>query len=175
LAPNCHAYFEQGKANPYHWMLHEATHQLNNELAHFKLEKWIDEGLASYFGTSQIRNGKLFPGAVDKNPIWWLAGLKLSGNVQLDIDAGKIIPLSALISGVRGPTIADNVNLYYIEYWSLSHFLFHYESGRYAASYRNLIHNSGSLADFEKQLGPVVGIQRQWYDYLRQRIADTGR
>jgi len=39
-------------------MVHEATHQLNNELAQFDLEKWLDEGIADYFGTSQYEDPK---------------------------------------------------------------------------------------------------------------------
>src|SRR5581483_770218 len=46
--PYCNAYYSEDEVNPYHWMLHEATHQLNNEVAHFKLAKWVDEGLATY-------------------------------------------------------------------------------------------------------------------------------
>src|SRR5678809_996240 len=47
--PYCRAYFSAGEINPYHWMLHESFHQLNREVAHLKLEKWLEEGLAEYF------------------------------------------------------------------------------------------------------------------------------
>jgi hypothetical protein len=71
LTPRCHAYYTDG-ANPVHWMIHEATHQLNREVAHFKKTKWIDEGLAAYFGTSRIADNTLTPGRIDPDtyPIW---------------------------------------------------------------------------------------------------------
>lgn len=65
LRPVCYAYYAKGEPNPYHWMIHEATHQLNAEVAGFKKAKWIDEGLATYFGTSRIERGKLIPGKID--------------------------------------------------------------------------------------------------------------
>jgi len=41
--PYCHAYFSSKEINPYHWMLHESVHQLNNEVAHLHLAKWLEE------------------------------------------------------------------------------------------------------------------------------------
>lgn len=173
LEPNCHAYFAATEANPYHWMLHEATHQLHTEVAHFPSTKWINEGLATYFGTSTIDGGKLIPGRIDANtyPIWGVSRLSLSGDLQNDIRSGKIIALRALISGVGGPSIDEKFNVYYIGYWSLSHFLFHFENGRYAQPYRKLIAEGGGVENFEKILGPLDRIEAEWYVYLQQQVA----
>lgn len=173
--PVCYAYFSDEQPNPYHWMIHEATHQLNNELAQLEIPKWVNEGLATYFGTSKIEHGKLLPGNIDKNtyPIWWLSGLDLSGDLESDIDTGKIIPLRAIISGKGGPDINKLVNLYYIEYWSFSHFLFHYKDGLYADRYMQLITEGGSLENFERIIGPVDQIQAEWYGYLQQEIIEA--
>jgi hypothetical protein len=173
LAPTCHAYFAANEANPYHWMLHEATHQLNHEVAQFPQSKWINEGLATYFGTSAIRDGKLIPGHIDVNtyPIWGVVRLSLSGDLQNDIRREKIIGLRALISGIGGPNIDEKFNAYYIGYWSLTHFLFHFEDGRYAQSYRRLIASGGTIDDFERVIGPVHRIENEWYAYLMQQVA----
>ena len=175
-SPVCYAYFSDGSENPYHWMIHEATHQLNNELAQFKIPRWANEGLASYFGASKIENGVLHPGKIDASayPIWWLAKLSLSGNLENDISTGKIIPLRTLIAGKGGPDINQYVNLYYMEYWSFTHFLFHYKNGIYAESYKKLILQGGSLDDFEKIVGPIDRIQVEWYGYLQKIIIDPG-
>ena len=172
LPPTCHAYYADGEQNPYHWMLHEATHQLNHEVAHLPKSKWVDEGLATYFGTSKIQDGALIPGAIDVNtyPIWWLPRLSLTGDLHEDIRSRKLISLRALISGVGGPPIANNVNSYYIGYWSLTHFLFHFEDGRYADGYRHVIASGGTIDNFEKLVGPVDRIQSEWYGYLRQQL-----
>lgn len=173
-APWSHAYYDDDAENPYHWMLHEATHQLRNEVARFPKAKWIDEGLATYFSTSQIRDGKLVPGTIDVDtyPIWHLRGLTLTGSLEDDIRKGRIIPLRDLIAGT-GPDIAHNVNLYYIEYWSLSHFLFHYGDGKYAKQYKALIAKNGSLDNFEKLIGPAQRVQGEWYEHLKDQINEV--
>lgn len=170
-APWSYAYYDAGEKNPYHWMLHEATHQLRNEVARFPKTKWIDEGVASYFGTSRLRDGKLVPGEIDPDtyPIWHLRGLNLSGDLQADLQKGRIIPLRDLMTDA-GPPIAQHVNLYYVEYWSLSHFMFHYQNGKYAEAYRALIAQSGSVEAFERRIGPIERVQEEWYAYLLDHL-----
>src|SRR5947207_3708541 len=72
--PYCRAYYSAQEMNPYHWMLHEAAHQLNHEVAHLKLEKWLEEGLADYFGTSRLQSNRLALGQIDLEtyPVWWM-------------------------------------------------------------------------------------------------------
>ena len=172
LRPICYAYYARGEPNPYHWMIHEATHQLNTEVAGFKKSKWIDEGLATYFGTSRIERERLIPGKIDPNsyPIWWLSNSELTGSLDTDIQSGRWIPIRALITGQNAPNINSNVNRYYIQYWSLSHFLFHGENGRYANAYRQLIVEGGSLKNFEVLIGPADKIEYEWYRYLQANI-----
>jgi hypothetical protein len=175
--PSCHAYFAGAEKNPYHWMTHEATHQLNHEVALLPSAKWINEGIATYFGASVIRKGRLITGQIDVNtyPIWMVKRLRLTGDMTADIRRGKIIGLRALISGIGGPNIDEKVNTYYVGYWSLSHFLFHFEDGRYAQQYRALLATPGSIDDFEKLVGPIDRIQEEWYGYLQQRVANLSR
>jgi hypothetical protein len=174
LSPRSHAYYSDGE-NPVHWMIHEATHQLNREAGQFNKVKWIDEGLAAYFGSSWIEDRTLKPGKIDPDayPIWWLPKLELSGDLHEDLRSGKLIPLRAIVSGQGGPDINNNVNLYYIEYWSLSHFLQHYQDGKYSQRYRELITTGGTLEDFERFIGPIDHIQDEWYAYLRAVAAAT--
>lgn len=168
--PHCYAYFAGEGPNPHHWMLHEATHQLNREVAGWtRLPKWINEGVASYFGASRIEAGTLLPGSVDPNayPIWWLTDTPFSGSLQRDIAERRVIGLRQLMTDT-GPDIGAHLNLYYIEYWSLTHFLFHGQDGRYADAYRRLIAGGGGdLADFERRIGPLERIEREWYSYLQ--------
>lgn len=172
--PVCYAYYAKDEANPYHWMVHEATHQLNAEVSGFPKYKWVDEGLATYFGTSRIERGRLLPGRIDPGayPIWWLTNSGLTGSLDNDIEEGRWIPIRALITGIDAPNVASNVNRYYIQYWSLSHFLFHGGNGGYSEGYRRLIAEGGSLANFERLIGPADRIEYEWYRYLQDRIAE---
>lgn len=172
LPPTCFAYYAANERNPYHWMLHEATHQLHHEVADFARARWLNEGLASYLGASRIVGGTLVPGSADRNayPIWWLPSLYLSGDLREDFAQRRLVPLRDLVEGT-GPPIGQHVNLYYIEFWSLTHFLLHYDNGRYAKGYRSLLDGSGSLAEFEEAIGPVERVQAEWYAHLRAQVA----
>ena len=145
--PYCHQYYDSDSPNPYHWMIHEATHQLSHEVAGVKLEKWLDEGIACYFGTSTIENHQLKLGLIDQNtyPIWWLSDIQLTGDMQADINNKKFIPLKYIIANKGGPDIDSNVNKYYIHWWSLVHFLFHYENGKYSSKVQNLMREGGTV------------------------------
>jgi hypothetical protein len=172
LAPQAVAYAEPGDARASHWMLHEATHQLSRELAGFPKAKWSDEGLASYFGASRMREGKLIAGEPDPDtyPLWWVVDLGLSGDRERDFAAERLVPLRALISGEGGPPIARTVNAHYIGYWSLSHFLIHHDGGRHAAAFRELLASGGGLAEFERRVGPLAEVEPQWYAHLQQQV-----
>ncbi|MDR3460406.1 MAG: DUF1570 domain-containing protein [Verrucomicrobiae bacterium] len=166
--PCCRAYFAADEINPYHWMLHESVHQLNHEVAHLKLEKWLDEGLADYFATSRITNDKLDVGNIDLNtyPVWWIDSLATSSNLTENIKNGSVIPLRAIITDHGGPSINDQFNLYYLHWWTLTHFLF--ESEKYHDRAVKLAQKGGGLADFETIIGPVDQVQTEWHDYVRR-------
>ena len=164
-----YAYFDAKAPKASHWMLHEATHQLNEQVGHTPKEKWINEGLASYFGASKLEDYTVTPGTVeaDAYPVWWLDELRPSGDMAKDFAAGRVVPLRALITGEGGPDINANPNPWYVGYFSLTHFLLHGLNGKYAPGYRKLLAGkSATLADFEREVGPVDAIQAQWYAYL---------
>jgi len=165
-----YAYFDAKAPNAVHWMLHEATHQLNDQIVHVPKAKYLDEGLASYFGASKFEDYTLTPGSVEPKayPVWWLGQLAPGTDMQRDIASGRIVPLRALITGQGGPDIDSHVNQWYLGWWSLTHFLLHGENGRYAQAYRELLKGDGSLEDFEKKIGPVDELQPKWYRYFQE-------
>jgi len=169
LMPICYAYFPKGEPSPYHWMLHEATHQLNAEIAKFPRVKWIEEGLGTYFGTSRFEAGRVLPGRIDPNtyPIWHLSNFRLSGDLDADIRDNRWIATETLITGIDAPYFNTNVNLYYLQYWSLTHYLFHGADGRYAEGYRRLIAEGGTLENFRKHIGPPERVDFERYRYYR--------
>jgi hypothetical protein len=168
--PVCHAYFDADSPNPVHWMLHEATHQLDTEWAGFPRTPWVEEGLAAYFGTSRIVDGVLRPGEFDPDtyPLWWLEDMHLSGSLDNDLYRRRIVPLRELIDN-DGPPVPADVNRYYLGYWSLAHYLLHGDGGRHAAAYRAMIAEGGSLEAFERLVGPVERVEAGWYAHLIAR------
>ena len=168
--PYCHQYYSEDEPNPYHWMTHEATHQLNAEVAHLDLPRWLNEGIAEYFGTSTWRDGKLHLGEVDSNtyPVWWRGDMVFTGDIAADIQNERFIPLEILIKDRGGPDIDEHVNLYYMHWFSLAHFLYHYDDGRYRAGIKPLLLEHGTLDAFRKHIGAIEEIEPLWYEYLRK-------
>lgn len=173
--PYCLAYFSADEINPYHWMLHEAVHQLNQEVARLKLEKWLDEGLAEYFSTSRFVSNRLAVGRVDINtyPVWWIEEIATSADVSENLRNGSVIPLRAIITNRGGPSLNSRFNLYYLHWWTLTHFLF--ESPQYREHALALVRTGGGLEGFEQTIGPVDKVQAEWHTYVRRlKTAITG-
>ncbi len=165
--PYCYAYFSSKEMNPYHWMLHEAVHQLNNEVAHLKLEKWLNEGLAEYFSTSRLMATNLAVGQIDSNtyPVWWIDDIATTTRLEENIRNGSVIPLRAIVTNRGGPSLNRKFNLYYLHWWTLTYFIF--EDARYRGHALELMRRGGSLESFEQLIGPVEDVQKQWHSYVR--------
>ena len=56
-------------------------------------------------------------------------------------------------------------NLYYLHWWTLTHFLF--ESPRCRPLALDILRRGGSLEAFEQTLGPVDQVQVEWHTYVR--------
>jgi len=166
--PYCRAYFSAAEINPYHWMLHESVHQLNHEVAHLKLEKWLEEGLADYFSTSRIGTNDLAVGRIDPNtyPVWWMDQLAISPDLSENIRNGSVIPLRSIITNRGGPSLNTHFNLYYLHWWTLTYFIF--ESPRYRKHGLTLAQRGGGLEIFEQTIGPVEQVQSEWHAYVRR-------
>lgn len=174
--PFCRAYYSAEEINPFHWMLHESVHQLNHEVAHLKLEKWLEEGLAEYFSTCQLRATELAVGTIDRNtyPVWWIEELATSTNLTENLTNGSVIPLRTIITNRGGPAMNTHFNLYYLHWWTLTHFVFESETHRHNAS--KLLQSGGGLKAFEELIGPVEQIQIEWHDHVQMlKVRITGK
>ena len=94
-APFCYQYYSAGEANPNDSMMHEATHQLNNEVAGLRLSLWLEEGLACYVATSRIVEDSLHLGELDPHTylVSWIGTINPSGDLDADKQKRSIIPL----------------------------------------------------------------------------------
>jgi Protein of unknown function (DUF1570) len=174
--PYCLAYYSANEINPLQWMLHEATHQLNQEVAHLNLEHWLEEGLAEYFSTSRLTPQRLVVGRIDPNtyPIWWMDELATSPDLAENLRNGSVIPLRCIITDHGGPNLNTHFNLYYLHWWTLTYFVF--ESPQYREHALALVQRGGGLDAFEQLIGPVDTVQAEWHAYVRHlKAALAGR
>jgi len=169
--PYCHQYIEvENEKRPYHWMVHEASHQLNNEVSQFRLPQWAEEGIACYFSTSRTDDGKMSLGVIDWDtyPIWWLSSFDLSGDLSRDKVDKKIISIKSIVNDEKPLKMNKHVNLYYIHWFSLVHFLLEGEQGKYREAFMACVQAPSGLEAFEENIGPYRLIETQWYQHLLQ-------
>ena len=166
--PYCRAYFSGAESNPYHWMLHESVHQLNHEVARVELAKWLEEGLADYFATSRLGTNGLALGQIDPDtyPVWWIEELATSADLSENLRNGSVIPLRTIITNRGGPSMNRHFNLYYLHWWTLTHFIFESPSHRERALV--LMQRGGGLEAFEQTIGPVDQAQLEWHAHVRR-------
>ena len=174
--PYCLAYYSANEINPLQWMLHEATHQLNQEVAHLALEHWLEEGLAEYFSTSRLTPEQLAVGRIAPNtyPLWWIDEIATSPDLAENLRNGSVIPLRCIITDHGGPGLDSHVNLYYLHWWTLTYFLF--ETPQHRDHALALVPQGGGLDAFEQLIGPVDKVQTEWHAYIRRlKAALAGR
>lgn len=115
-------------------------------------------------------------GRIDLNtyPVWWLDELATTADLEENIRNGTVIPLRAIITNRGGPSRNGHFNLYYLHWWTLTHFLC--ESGKYHDRALKLVQSGGGLDAFEKIIGPVEQVQIEWHAYVRRlRSAAAGK
>jgi hypothetical protein len=115
----CFCYYDPTNAkNPFHWFVHEATHQLLAEIVVncSGLNAWLSEGYACHFGTSRIENGVLKLGTTDPNtyPAWF----------RKQYPPAKLWPLAKFDAEIA-PKFGElrDPNPFYLESWLLVRFL----------------------------------------------------
>lgn len=167
LPPYCYQYIDNDADNPWHWMMHEATHQLNTEHSGFRQTLWLEEGIATYFGTSLIDDDKILLGKLDPAtyPVWWMDKFKEYDSLDQAVEKLGIIRLKHVVTGKGGPFLNRYFNLYYVHWFSIFHFLNHYNNEEYRASIPKLILKGGSAKAFEKYIGKFEDIEKKWYLY----------
>ena len=98
--------------SPYHVMYHEYAHELFR-LNYRGLPLWLDEGLAEYWGFSDIENKDAEVGRADP------------GTIRL-LQRNQLLPIATLVSiDATSPlyNTQDHSGIFYAEAWALVHYL----------------------------------------------------
>lgn len=165
--PTAFAYPGEG-ANPHHWVLHEATHQLLAEASGYTLNRWLDEGLASCFGAGTLDPSGLHIDQPDPNayPAWWLRSVRLESD-GLKFDDEPFLRLQDIVEGT-GPAVGEHVNHYYVAWWSLALYLLEGDEKAHRQALLQLLREGGDAAAFRKLIGEYAQVEPRWHAYLLQ-------
>ena len=60
----------------------------------------------------------------------------------------------------------SHVNLYYLHWWTLTHYLF--ESKQTSALAINVVQSGGNLESIEQLVGPIDELQTNWHAHVRK-------
>lgn len=98
--------------------------------------------------------------------MWWIEELATSPDLAENIKNGSVIPLRSIVTNRGGPSMSSHFNLYYLHWWTLTHFIF--ESPQYRERAQALVQRGGGLDAFEQIIGPVDKVQNEWHAYIRR-------
>ena len=91
-------------------------------------------------------------------------------DLAANIENGSVIPLRKIISGSGGPSMRRQFNLYYLHWWTLTHFIF--ETPKYRDGAFALVRDGGGLDAFERHIGPIERVQAEWHAHVHSIKAD---
>ena len=95
-------------------------------------------------------------------------------DLQANLTNSSVIPLRAIISDRGGPSMNQEFNLYYLHWWTLTHFIF--ENPKYRESAMALVQRGGGLDAFEQTIGSVTVVEPEWYRHVRRiKVALEGK
>jgi tetratricopeptide (TPR) repeat protein len=103
---------DMGGNNPFHTLYHEYTHALLH-LNYSRLPLWLDEGLAEFFGNSELGDKESKTGTVDENHLRFL-------------NESKLLPIETLLEvDYNSPYYneANRASVFYAQSWALIHYL----------------------------------------------------
>ena len=163
--------------------VHEAIHMLDYERVYpprVQPSKWFEEGLANYFGLSQIDSQlRIDPGAIRRSgtivagnvKVQFDPRLELLGQRRLSRERGPV-PLAALLAAAPGDALwtgAPSARSYGAS-WTLVHFLLHGERGKHAEAFRQYAaseaRGEGGPVTFHRIFGEdLTALENAWHVY----------
>lgn len=169
---------ENSNDTPLETMLfHEATHQLFAEsptasrslsrqrlTAGVRANYWVLEGIAVYLETFESLANQYRAGGTRSLRF-------VRAKERLNEQEG-LLPLEGFVSlGKERFQSSDRLPALYTESAGLTHFLFHYDAGRFAPAFRELLTRVYSLGDSPDDLSQLTGLSngdldRAFHDYL---------
>jgi tetratricopeptide (TPR) repeat protein len=106
-----------------HTLYHEAVHQFMTLLTNRTPPFWYNEGIAEYMGSIKVQDGKVLE-----------KGLVLRDRLpyaQLAIEVKAELPFDKIMNETPREFYSGNVGLKYAQAWSMIHFFYEFEKGKY--------------------------------------------
>ncbi len=156
------------RSRVHHVIQHEGFHQFAHSRFGNDLPMWVNEGVAEFFGESEIIDGTVIIGQTSERTL---------NAIRAAIDAGKHIRFRDMLTmdnerwnaNVRGGSAA----LQYQQAWSMVHFLIYADNGRYQRQFEAYLGNMNrgmrNYDAFVRAFGTddIESFERRWIEYAR--------
>ncbi|HEX5412295.1 MAG TPA: tetratricopeptide repeat protein [Terriglobia bacterium] len=147
--------------NPYHILFHEYAHLLLHQGSPM-IPLWLDEGIAEYYGNSEIRSKEI-----------WL-GEPSAEHIEM-LRENRLLPLATLFTvGPDSPYYNEEHkgSMFYAESWALAHYLmskgFQEKKNLVAAYLAEVDHGTDSVAAAAHAFGTSEDLARDLASYVQK-------
>jgi tetratricopeptide (TPR) repeat protein len=147
-------------------LYHEGFHQFLHQFMP-RPPYWFNEGVAEFFGASRVEGGQVVAtGLIQEGRLDAIKG-------ALGANVAKSLP-DLLKSAERKDFYSGYIGVNYAQAWSVIHFFFSYESGKYAPllrEYYKVIRDSGSAQQaYDAAFGKanLGAMEKEWREYVRK-------
>ena len=147
-------------SNPYETIYHEYYHALTTPYEP-NLPTWLAEGLADFFGNSQIEGERAIIG-------------EASGPLLYQLQGQRLIPLGTLFHVTQSSPYYNEdskVTLFYAESWALIHYFMSGDAQAHKpmlTAYLNALGNGATEDDAQAAFGNLDKLQKALQDYVQR-------
>src|SRR6185295_8366923 len=147
-----------------HTLYHEAVHQFMTLLTNRTPPFWFNEGIAEYMGSVKVQDGKVLEkGLVLKDRLPY---------AQLAIEVKADLAFDKIMNETPREFYSGQVGLKYAQAWSMIHFFYEYEKGKYRAlieEYFELLRAGRTPRDcFDAVFkAKQETLQKEWRDFTK--------
>lgn len=147
--------------NPYETLYHEYYHSLTMPYIPY-MPPWLAEGLAEFFGHTEVQGKEVLMGEPDRDRMAELAQTKL-------------IPLDVLFTVDRNSPYYNEENktsLFYLESWALTHYLFFHDRDKHTHSLDDYLNAIAQGATEQQAAAKAFGDTKKLQAALANYVAD---
>jgi hypothetical protein len=159
---------EEDYSSAYHEAFHQFMHRTIPGIG--GIPQWFNEGLATYYGTGDFKQGKFsLPKELKKSR---------TAVLQKAIKDGSFISLESFLQVRLADWNNENQNLHYAEGYTLVHFMLNYPDKRVAKVFRVFIEELAESGEYDESLETAFiqlnrgTLEMLWKDWIMKAAGD---
>jgi tetratricopeptide (TPR) repeat protein len=148
-------------------MYHESFHQFAHKFLRVNLPYWANEGLAEYFGSVKIKDGKITKKSTIQTG-------RLMG-IKSVVRVGRYVSFEKIMNYTPAEFYGPYIGLHYAQAWAMVHFIMEYENGKYKKTFMEYIKMfqdpKQKIRDaYKKTFGKldIKKMEKEWCEFVKK-------